>query len=380
MEVSSHHDDSEAPSGYDSRSQSESISGTQLEAGDIDSDLAIENIPDLDRKSMNALHFLLSTSDTQQLLSEVRIPGSKIGKRFENHFSDFLVTKTLYGSAEFLNFKVLWTVFSTFELFTPIFIKANCAALALGLVNLRGANSSEALEYLSNLEMTFPTAFYPPSWLANPNVRSSVQDILLEIRTQVFIASILQMTDYEQPVSFDEILMHAFFEQKTYQGDHPDRDKHLGAWLGDYRAKDWDIMDGTAIARYSNRVNKLRESYMEGEVGNQVEKKIDVGIIASTWHWETFVDQMVAFIRVRVREIDADNDIPRLVEAAKRASLAGTGERGHAVREYYDGEELLDSREEPDQSGLTSQEARDPTPVELPVSRKEGRKLKHAYV
>ncbi|KAF8424302.1 hypothetical protein EV426DRAFT_573973 [Tirmania nivea] len=300
----------------DTRSMSGSTSGTQFEADTLDATLAIEAIPALHRKSQEILEFLLA-STPGQLLKKVRQPGSSAGKRLDLATKDFSVTKDLFATTtEFIKVNAVNQIMDT-DIFAPLICKANFAALALGLVRAIGL-SNEAVQYLGCLEDYFPGAFFPSpgDWLED--VRTQVNKLMLEIRTQHFVAAAY----YEQAIPFDELLRQIFLETDA-DPDSNDDDSIHEAWTMGRKPKGWDSLTKDEKRNCKSRIDRIRTAYCVVEGGNDIMEPLDTEFLVQHWPWDKFVEDMMKFIAQRTNAMNAETDFPDLLEIAEQARKRG---------------------------------------------------------
>lgn len=301
---------------FDTRSMSGSTSGTQLEADSLDATLAIEAIPALHRKSQEILEFLFASTPTQ-LLKKVRQPGSSAGKKLDLVTKDFSVTKDLFATTtEFIKINAVNQIMKT-DIFSPLMCKANFAALALGLVRAMGL-SNEVVQYLGCLENYFPGAFFPSpgDWLED--ARSEVNKLMLEIRTQHFVAAAY----YEQAVPFDELLRQIFLETDA-DPDSNDDDSIHEAWTMGRKPKGWDSFTKDEKRNCRSRIHRIRSAYCVVEGGNDIMEPLDTEFLMQHWPWDKFVEDMMKFISQRTNAMNTEFDFPDLLDTAEQARKRG---------------------------------------------------------
>ncbi|KAF8444419.1 hypothetical protein BGX38DRAFT_707018 [Terfezia claveryi] len=319
---------------FDTRSMSGSTSGTQLEADSLDATLAIEAIPALHRKSQEILEFLFASTPTQ-LLKKVRQPGSSAGKRLDLVTKDFSVTKDLFATTtEFIKINAVNQIMKT-DIFSPLICNANFAALALGLVRAIGL-SNEVVQYLGCLENYFPGAFFPSpgDWL--DDARSQVNKLMLEIRTQHFVAA----AHYEQAVPFDELLRQIFLETDA-DPDSNDDDSIHEAWTMGRKPKGWDSFTKDEKRDCKSRIGRIRSAYCVIEGGNDIMEPLDTEFLVQHWPWDKFVEDMMKFIAHRTNAMNTEFDFPDLLDTAEQARKRGLQSQGD--EEEDDGADENDS-------------------------------------
>jgi len=307
------HDDLDS---LDTRSMSGSTSGTQFEADTLDATLAIEAIPALHRKSQEILEFLLASTPAQ-LLKKVRQPGSSAGKRLDIATKDFSVTKDLFATTtEFIKVNVVNQITDT-DIFAPLICKANFAALALGLVRVIGL-SNEAVQYLGCLEDYFPGAFFPSPGDWFESMGAQVNKLMLEIRTQHFIAAAC----YEQAVPFDELLRQIFLEPDADPDSNEDDSIHE-AWTMGCKPKGWDSLTKDEKRNCRYRIDRIRSAYHVVEGGEDIIEPLDTEFLVQHWPWDKFVEDMMEFIAQRTNAMNMESNFPDILDIAEQARKRG---------------------------------------------------------
>lgn len=307
------------PESSNNRSMSASTSGTQLEADALDATLAIEAIPALHRKSTEIFDFL-GSQQAAQLLKKVRQPGNSAGRRLDVITKDFSVTKELFATTtEFIKIGVSTQVLQT-DNFAPLICKANFAALALGLFRTIG-HSNEAVQYLLGLEAYFPKVFFLDPGDLKQNVKAQVNKLMLEIRTQLFIAAVY----YEQDVPLDNVLRQIFLEAKADLESNEEDGIHE-AWAMGCKPKGWDTLTTEEKRSYKARIGGLRRAYVTIVAGEDRVEPLDTEYLTQNWPWDKFVEEMMKFITVQTVAINRTTDIKSLVEIAEIARARGLRE------------------------------------------------------
>jgi len=319
---------------FDTRSMSGSTSGTQLEADSLDATLAIEAIPALHRKSEEILEFLLASTPAQ-LLKKVRQPGSSAGKRLDFATKDFSVTKDLFATTtEFIKINAVNQITKT-DIFAPLICKANFAALALGLARAIGS-SNEVVQYLGCLEDYFPGAFFPTPGAWSEDVRSQINKLMLEIRTQHFVAAAY----YEHTVPFDELLSQIFLETEADPDCNEDGSIHE-AWTMGRKPKGWDSFSKDEKRNCKSRIDRIRSAYCVVEGGNDIMEPLDMEFLVQHWPWDKFVEDVMKFIAQRTNDMNAEFDFLDLLDTAEQARKHGLQSQGDEEDDVADGNDSL---------------------------------------
>lgn len=291
-------------------------SGTQLETDALDSDLAIEALPALHRKSQEIFQFLLA-SPPAELLKKIRQPGSQAGKRLDIATRDFSITKELFAtSTEFIKISVSNRLLQT-DFFAPLICKANYAALALGLVRTNEL-SNEAVQYLMHLEMHFPGAFFctPGGW--SEDVQGHVNRLLMDIRTQMFIAA----AHHRQASAFDDILRQIFLEPIPDPNTNDD-DEIQEAWAMGCNPRGWDMFSKAEKTRCKARLSTIRSTYIVIDSGVEMEEQLGTDFLVEMWPWDKFVQDMMTFIKQRTLSIDRESGLAEMLSIAEKARERG---------------------------------------------------------
>ncbi|KAI5801685.1 hypothetical protein DFH27DRAFT_65501 [Peziza echinospora] len=299
------------------RSLRESTSGTQVEAQSIDKDQAVLQLPRLFENSQEAFKFLSSFS-RNNLLQNLRKPGSQEGPLLDRIYREFMNTKSYFGNYEYVDLRIIAIVQDT-DLFIPLISLANYAALGLGLLSLTGLTSA-CKEYLTNLEMTFPECFPPQD--QNMKTKQRMFDLLLDIRTQLFIA-MAHVEDYEVE-SGDELLRQAFLEQSPYGGSDDGEVEWDEEWMQNCRPKDWDSLNENQQQSLLDRTAELRQAYTSIRGGVETVGEIDFNALTSNWPWEAFVTDMLNFIKSTARKMMKSEDMKTAYRIASDASKAAS--------------------------------------------------------
>ena len=297
-------------------SMSAVTSGTQLETDALDSDLAIEALPALHRKSQEIFQFLLA-SPPADLLKKIRQPGSQAGKRLDIATRDFSITKELFAtSTEFIKVSVSNRLLQT-DFFAPLICKANYAALALGLVRTNEL-SNEAVQYLMHLEMHFPGAFFctPGGW--SEDVQAQVNKLLMDIRTQMFIAA----AHHRQASAFDDILRQIFLEPAPDPNSGEDDELHE-AWAMGCKPRGWNMFTKAEKARCKARLSTIRSTYIVIDSGVEMEEQLGTDFLVEMWPWGKFVGDMMTFIKQRTLAIDRESGLSEMLSIAEKARERG---------------------------------------------------------
>lgn len=297
-------------------SMSAMTSGTQLETDALDSDLAIEALPALHRKSHEIFQFLLA-SPPAELLKKIRQPGSQAGKRLDIATRDFSITKELFAtSTEFIKISVSNRLLQT-DFFAPIICKANYAALALGLVRTNEL-SNEAVQYLMHLEMHFPGAFFSTLGGWSEDVQGHVNRLLMDIRTQMFIAA----AHHRQASAFDDILRQIFLEP-TPDPNTNDEDEMHEAWVMGCKPRGWNMFTKAEKTRCKARLSTIRSTYIVIDSGVEMEEQLGTDFLVEMWPWDNFVEDMMTFIKQRTLAIDRESGLAEMLSIAEKARERG---------------------------------------------------------
>lgn len=344
--------------------------GTQLELADMDMDLMLETFPDLDAYAQKILDLLILRPPTEDLLRDLRVPGSKSSKRLRLYEQNFIASKSAYGTPLYLATHIVEQALNSSR-FNSLLHKANLAVLA-NFTYTAQESSDNTFQELKEVERLFPTQF-------GDVVHERNFDVALDIRTHTLILGM--MKNQELPQFNPDVFLQYFFLDIP-GGRGPGNvakyvvNQYVKAWEGMKPVEGWKI-------KVLKRIEQIRATFDEKRAP---EERVDFDELANLFPWEQFVNRLAAYVRTRLAEIEKNregvsiSDLVEVVRDAADTTLVSTSpEKLAAVGvDKYDGDILEDQKEAPESvhgsdQGFTMAPEADvkQLPTQLPNEKKD---------
>lgn len=342
--------------------------GTQLELADMDMDLMLETFPDLDTYAQKILDLLILRPPTNDLLRDLRVPGSKSSKRLRLYEQNFIASKSAYGTPLYLATHIVEQALNSSR-FNSLLHKANLAVLA-NFTYTAQESSDNTFQELKEVERFFPRQF-------GDVVHERNFDVALDIRTHTLILGM--MKNQELPQFNPDVFLQYFFLDIP-GGRGPGNvvkyvvNQYVKGWEGMKPVEGWKI-------KVLKRIEQIRATFNE----KRAEERVDFDELANLFPWEQFVDRLAAYVRTRLAEIEKNMEgasISDLVEAVRDAAdttLVSTSPEKLAAAglDKYDGDvaeerEASESVHGSDQGFAMAPEADfEKLPTQLPNEKKD---------
>lgn len=297
-------------------------------------DIILETFPDLDSNAQKLLDLLILNPPVDDLIRDLRIPGSKASKRLHLYEQSFNASKNAYGTTQYLSTRVVGRALETgTDILNPLLYKANLAVLAK-FTHTAQETSDSTFQALKEVERSFPGLF-------GDVVHEGNFEAALEVRTQTLILGMKnqQATNLDP----DTFLQHFFMQADS------DQDAGTPGNIMDLRVKPWEGMKPVEgwENRVVDRIARIRSTFGRGED----EEAVDFDELMKLFPWSRFVNRMVDYIETRLAEIKEDRgsmSVADLVDAARDAiamsALEGvTTEKGKGVSREEDEREVPES-------------------------------------
>lgn len=311
--------------------------GTQLEIEDMDIDLIFETFPDLDTHAQRLLDLLILRPPAEDLLRNLKLPGSKSSKRLRLYEQNFNASKSAYGTSQYLNSHIVEVALGN-SMFNPLLHKANLAVLA-NFTHTAQETSDSTFQELKEIERSFPTQF-------GDVVHEGNFQAALDLRTQTLV---LGMRSQEVATFDPDAFLRHFFMEQTEEEEEDGEDslymnRRIKPWPGMERIEGWEGMVLT-------RITRIRGTFNLARAGD--EEIVDFEELVKIFPWDAFVERMAGYIKTRLGEIERDRkgvSIADLVAASRdvtNLSAEGAAEKSRDLGAAGDREkEIPESAQE----------------------------------
>ena len=291
--------------------------GTTWSAGEIAAldSLIAEYLPELFTSSCRILDLLApadgtkaTRSDTESIVRELKVLGSRRARRLKHDEDKFKITKDIYGGEIYIKpkhilRKLLLTDDPGDENFRPdsILHAANLAILIKEFLVIQ-RESPSTNEILWSLDKLFPEVFVGKfggkAQFGQSALLEESFDLGLEIRTQFTIIQ-LEMQKDKEDWDPEKVLTANFYEHPSALDDAITNGRLLNI-LGASPNSDNQIAKITA--RVKSISNNFRESFDAIEAGDLV----DFEQLVTEFPWLKFLEDLVHWTRLRLNEIYRD--------------------------------------------------------------------------
>ena len=306
--------------------QESAISGTSTyvtshsaaEAADLDP-MLVELLPELLRSSYAIIDLLAPPNASEDMVvsinRELKVFGSRRGRRLKYDEDRFHLTKSHYGGDWYINpVHTLRRLFGTADPgdgdFRPdVVLHAANMATAIKDFLVISKDSRRTIETLSHLSSSFPQLFVSdfvgPGRPASSSLYEETLDLALDIRTHLAIA---YLADYNDD-SEKRLAPHATLASVFYDAPlpSPSSETYFDDLFESSQLRDlieWEPAKlDIGISKVTERVFKLKSAFRQSSEAVDAGDLVDFDLLDELFPWPSFLVSLVKWCRLRMNEV-----------------------------------------------------------------------------
>ncbi|KAG9241678.1 hypothetical protein BJ878DRAFT_545002 [Calycina marina] len=275
--------------------------------------------------------------DVQRGLQDLKIPGSKLSKKFKKREDTFTEFRQHYGSTEFIQLQMTWRkLFKTDSPHVGVFrpdaiLYAANVATAIKDITSKSNQSVSTPVHLRSLEAKFPESFlssFDKEYsMGKSTLLEQSFELALDIRTQAVIADLLHSN--EKPAyNPDSILASTFYQSELDPGaedlDGFFNDQPVVSVLG-------ELVQNTKFQSETikQRVFDIRVAFRYSAPAKESGDLVDLESLSENFPWSEFITKMMMWGRLRLIELTNNvreqGGMELITEALKEEAMTGEG-------------------------------------------------------
>ena len=290
----------EASSRHSSQAlDTETVTGTQVEAEDLDPEAMLEEVEFLEKRTESLLDLLvLNSKDFTSLRQALQQPDSEESRSLRRTEKGFTFSKGVFGKGDVLLPQAVNNALETTEHEGKI-LRANTAILAIFLATshpLDGGNT--AWEDFRSMERNFPRYLGVP-------VTEKNFEIMLDFRTEAVLSGI-SANRHTEKFTVEQFISYFFYEHANSHDGQSLDSAHLRSWP-DLKYPGW-------VAKTKQRVKELRKAFSK----DQDEGFLDM---CAKYPWESISKKLILYLRDLIQPHNKSSNSPRRASALKSPRL-----------------------------------------------------------
>jgi hypothetical protein len=321
-----------SPSGVSQMSGASATSGwsshTGKEIASIDSSLGAEKLPELFTRSWQILDLLapenMSTTNVESIVNDLKLPGSKLGRRLKFAEDSFKIVRQLYGSEGdtyiqigYVFRKMLGTEQPSDGRFRPdaILQAANIATMMTKLLVMPGEIEWHLINLLDLDEFPKPfvTTFNDRIGHGNSALFQISFEMALDIWTQCMIVSMISKKELDD-FNPEKLLALQFFK---IDGDVDSLDDLFDNGLP-RGLPGGPSLSNEQIIMARDRVLQIRSAFRKSEEAQDEGEQVDFDQLRKMFPWLQFLSSLATWSRARLAEISKNIEQQGNVETITR--------------------------------------------------------------